>query len=94
MNTTYTLGRDTHLLSLNIDFTKETPIMNIEMFNSQTRMESNWTCTLTNMEIEDRPGDTAYATVNGSPFMRVHKSNRTLAINIESVLQHLNVNKL
>lgn len=94
MNNTYKLGSNNHLLSLNIDFTKEIPIMNIEMFNPHSRTESNWICELTNMEIEKRSGDAEYATINGNPFMRVHTRNEGLAINIESIIRQLDVNKI
>lgn len=92
MNDRYKIG-GSYLLSLNIDFASGTPVMNMELFNAESRKEIKYQCPLTNIDINSIQEEQEVFNTRGIPVMRVRGQKR-LNVNIESVIEKIDINNL
>lgn len=93
MNNAYKLG-DNYLLSFSIDFTQNNPIINMELFNSIERKETQIQYTLLNFNTQTKYNEGLFATKAGTPVMRLNNEPSKLNVNIEAILKSININKL
>lgn len=93
MDNRYKIG-ESYLLSLNIDFATPQPILKIELFNANERKEINYTCALTDFNLNQIQEEPAYITRNNAPVMRIRQRPNKLAVNIESIINNIDINKI
>lgn len=92
MNNYYKLG-DSYLLSLNLNFENDKPMLFLELFNPTERKEIHFKYDLKELEMEQVRGD-EMATINNHPIMRVRNKPNGLNINIGAVLDTIEINNL
>lgn len=93
MDNKYKIG-ESYLLSLNIDFATPQPVLKMELFNARERKEINYTCVLTEFSLSQIAEEPAYVTRNNAPVMRLRQRPNRIAINLESIINNININKI